>query len=302
MDLNNFKPLLAGTVTDLEALRFPMIASPKLDGIRCVVVNGKALSRNLKSIPNKFIRESLENYFQTPVRQDNKGNLFQTGYHVDGEIMLKSGDFNNVQSAVMSFDGEPDFEYVIFDTISNKPYNERSTVYTPGENIQWKYSSLQQKQVNNIEELMKLEDEWVKQGYEGIMLRDPNGRYKFGRSTEKEQILLKLKRFHDAEATVVGFEEKMLNNNEQVKDNLGRAKRSSAKAGLVPAGTLGALVVHDPLIDKTFTVGSGFDHATLQDIWDNRGKYELTTITYKYQELSKYGVPRFPTFKCFRLS
>lgn len=283
MELNNFKPLLAGTVTDLEALRFPMIASPKLDGIRCVVINGKALSRNLKPIPNKYIREKLE--AQT------------SGFHLDGEIMLaNNADFNSVQSAVMSFDGEPDFVYKVFDTISEDKFHSRSGITVNTSTIQ----RLHQEYVYSLEQLMKLEDKWVSEGYEGIMLRDPNGRYKFGRSTEKEQILLKLKRFHDAEAVIVGFEEKMLNNNEQVKDNLGHAKRSSAKAGLVPAGTLGALVVHDPLIDKTFTVGNGFDHGTLQDIWDNQGKYELTTITYKYQELSKYGVPRFPTFKCFR--
>ncbi len=284
MELTNFKPLLAGTVTDLGALRFPMIASPKLDGIRCVVINGKALSRNLKPIPNKFIREYLENFFKDST----------CGF--DGEIMLLGKDFNSVQSAVMSFDGKPDFIFRIFDRIYDAPYNVRlsfsllDTYIRPLECIT----------IESLNELIKLEDEYVKQGYEGIMLRDPNGRYKFGRSTEKEQILLKLKRFHDSEAVVVGFEEKMTNHNEQTKDNLGHAKRSSAKAGMVPAGTLGALVVHDPIIDKTFTVGSGFDHSTLQEIWDNQGKYELSTITYKYQELSKYGVPRFPTFKCFR--
>ena len=287
MELNNFKPLLAGTVTDLEALRFPMIASPKLDGIRCVVINGKALSRNLKPIPNKHIRKYLEDF----------ANMYDLSF--DGEIMIPGTDFNGVQSAVMSFDGEPRFNYVIFDTITEAPYHARGihkSLYHYPEEIK----VLKHTYVESVEELMNLEDKWVSEGYEGIMLRDPNGRYKFGRSTEKEQILLKLKRFHDAEATIVGFEEKMINHNEQVKDNLGHSKRSSAKAGMVPAGTLGALVVHDPLIDKTFTVGSGFDHATLQEIWDNQGKYELTTITYKYQELSKYGIPRFPTFKCFR--
>ncbi len=285
MDLTNFKPLLAGTVTDLEALRFPMIASPKLDGIRCVVINGKALSRNLKPIPNRFIRETLEQYFK------NEPN-------VDGEILISGKDFNDIQSAVMSFEGNPPFTYWIFDTIEDKPYKYRLE-YEKNTSIS---QMLDYTYIQNLDSLMAVEEVWVKAGYEGIMLRDPNGRYKFGRSTEKEQILLKLKRSHDAEATVVGFEEKMLNNNEQVKDNLGHSKRSSAKAGLIPGGTLGALVVYDKLIDKTFTVGSGFDHAMLQNIWDNKNEFMFTTITYKYQELSKYGVPRFPTFKAFRLN
>ena len=102
MDLTKFKPLLAGTVNDIEKLKFPLIASPILDGIRCVVVNGKALSRNLKPIPNKYIRERIEKYFSD-----------DTSLCVDGEIMVPGKDFNGVQSAVMSFDGEPEFKYIL---------------------------------------------------------------------------------------------------------------------------------------------------------------------------------------------
>lgn len=285
MDLKNFKPLLAGTVTDLEKLKFPLIASPKLDGIRCVMVNGKALTRNLKPIPNKYIREYLEYY----ITQDD----------IDGEIMIPGTDFNGVQSAVMSFDGEPDFEYQVFDSIIDEPYHRRI-------DFRYQYSfphvkSLKFMHVNNIEQLVALEDAWVKEGYEGIMLRDPNGKYKFGRSTENEGILLKLKRFHDAECFIVGFEEKMHNENAQEKDELGYSVRSSAKAGMMPAGTLGALHVIDNNSLSEFKIGSGFNDEQRKEIWDNKDSYLNKTVTYKYQEISKYGIPRFPVFKYFRL-
>ena len=42
-------------------------------------------------------------------------------------------------------------------------------------------------------------------GYEGLMLRDPNGIYKFGRSSVKENILLKVKEFMDDEAEIIAF-------------------------------------------------------------------------------------------------
>lgn len=282
MDLTKFKPLLAGTVNDITKLKFPLIASPKLDGIRCVVINGKALSRNLKPIPNKFIREYLERTVD--------GN-------VDGEIMIPGKDFNGVQSAVMSFEGEPNFVYMMFDTIEDKSYKTRiAPRFCMTDNIK----QLENKHVFNLDELIALEDKWVSEGYEGIMLRSPDGKYKFGRSTENEGILLKWKRFHDAEAVVVGFEEKMHNDNELGKDELGHAKRSSAKAGMIPANTLGALIVRMP-DGKEFKIGTGFNDIQRKDIWINSDIYIGDTITYKYQELSSYGIPRFPVFKCFRL-
>ena len=52
-----FKPMLAAPVTDIELLNYPVLASPKLDGIRCVVIDGVAYSRSLKPIPNEEIQK-----------------------------------------------------------------------------------------------------------------------------------------------------------------------------------------------------------------------------------------------------
>src|SRR5437899_138139 len=80
-------------------------------------------------------------------------------------------------------------------------------------------------------------------GFEGVMLRKPDGPYKFGRSTVREGYLMKVKRFTQEEAVVVGYEEQETNLNEATKDALGHTKRSSHKAGKRPAGVLGALRV-----------------------------------------------------------
>jgi len=61
--------------------------------------------------------------------------------------------------------------------------------------------------INSAEELDAFEAACLRDGFEGVMLRSPSGRYKFGRSTLKENLLLKLKRFEDAEAQIIGFEE-----------------------------------------------------------------------------------------------
>jgi DNA ligase 1 len=101
-------------------------------------------------------------------------------------------------------------------------------------------------------------------GGEGLMLRQPGSRYEAGRSAT----LLKAKRFHDAEAFVIGH-----------LPGTGRHK-----------GRLGALAVVLP--DGTeFAVGTGFSDAQRE-----QPPAIGSTITFRYQELTDRGVPRFPSF------
>src|SRR6266478_691865 len=55
-----FKPMLAGQVTDIKALKFPVLVSKKLDGVRCLVQDGILVSRTLKPIPNKFVQAKFK--------------------------------------------------------------------------------------------------------------------------------------------------------------------------------------------------------------------------------------------------
>ena len=48
------RPMLAAPTT-LEKVQFPCYVSPKLDGIRGLLYNGRTLSRSLKDIPNKHV-------------------------------------------------------------------------------------------------------------------------------------------------------------------------------------------------------------------------------------------------------
>jgi DNA ligase-1 len=101
-------------------------------------------------------------------------------------------------------------------------------------------------------------------GAEGLMLRRAGSRYEAGRSAT----LLKVKTFHDAEARVLKHDE-----------GAGRHQ-----------GRLGALLV-ELLNGTTFSVGTGFSDAER----DNPPPVG-SLITFRYQELSDAGVPRFPTY------
>jgi len=281
--VNKIKPMLAATVDDLSQVKFPCYVQPKLDGIRCLVIDGVAYSRKMKPIPNKYIQKMLKNV--------------TTLYPLDGELMLPEGDFNSVQSAVMSEDGEPNFIYFVFDMImQDKPFSERS-FFTTNEGF---FRTLPQSLIANVDSLKEYYLTCMTAGYEGIMIRSPEGLYKHGRSTLKEGYLLKYKEFKDSEAKIIGFNPKMHNGNVAEKDELGHTKRSHKKAGLIALDTLGALEVYDVGILKNFSVGSGFDDAMRKEIWDNQDKYFGGIITYTFQELSSKGVPRFPVFKGFR--
>ncbi len=101
-------------------------------------------------------------------------------------------------------------------------------------------------------------------GGEGLMLRRPGSSYEVGRSHS----LLKVKSFFDTEARVVGHQ-----------DGAGRHR-----------GRLGALLVE--LQDGTrFAVGSGLSDAEREE-----PPPVGSIITFRYQELSDGGVPRFPTY------
>lgn len=284
-------PLLAadgGKVT----LKFPVIASPKIDGIRCCMVNGEAMSRALKPIRNNHIRRELE-------RHASVLNW------LDGELTV--GDtFNASTSAIMSIDGRPDFRFHLFDRIqADVPFHERFKSIS-GLELPPFCKVLPHQPIHSQEKLDVYYEQILLEGLEGIMLRDPYGRYKCGRSTPKEGILIKLKPFEDSEARIVGFEELMHNENEAKINALGLSQRSTCKDGKVAGGTLGKFKVvgtqdgHYNGVEFAVGTGKGLTHALRQEIWDSPEKYIGKLIKFKYQKIGSIDKPRIPIFLGFR--
>lgn len=273
---------MLATKAEFDKIQYPVLATPKLDGIRCLMVDGVAMSRSMKPIPNQYVQEQLK------------------GLHgLDGELMV-NGDFNQVQSGIMKKAGEPDFTFHVFDSfVLGAGYEDRincldwddhpSTNLFEHDNIK----VLMPVTIRNEKELLVYLEDCLAKGYEGVMIRQPNSKYKFGRSTVKQGYLLKIKKFFDDEAELLEVIEANTNMNEQDYDELGYSKRSSCKENLVPAGTAGSLVVK--WNDKTFRVGfgPGFTDEKKQYIWDNRDDLLGELVKFSYQELSKDGIPRF---------
>lgn len=283
------QPMLACKLSG--AIQFPVRAAPKLDGVRAVTTTEGLVSRTLKLIRNQFIQNWVR-------------SVALIGF--DGELIVGSETAKDVMQAttsgVMSADGQPDFTYHIFDLISDEPFESRYEQLKRffAEHDTSRMKLVEQRLIANQAELDAYEIECLEQGYEGIIIRNPMGKYKHGRSTMKEGYLIKIKQFNDDEAIVIGYEEQMHNTNEDVRDALGHAKRSSAQAGLVGAGVLGALIVRDIKSGVEFGIGTGFTAAQRAELWHNR--LGLAGQIVKYSHFTK-GVkiaPRFPTFLGFR--
>ena len=140
----------------------------------------------------------------------------------------------------------------------------------------------------------------MSEGYEGAMVRSIDGPYKFGRATENEGYLLKIKRFVDSEAVVLNCYELMHNDNEAETNALGRTERSTKKEGMVGAGTLGGFNVRDLKSGVEFSIGSGFTADERSRFWERRGKLSGLVVKYKYFASGSKKRPRFPIFEGIR--
>jgi len=288
--INNIRPLLSCEVP-FDKIKFPIYVSTKFDGIRALVIDGVVYSRSLKPIRNKHVQKLFG-------KQEYNGF---DGELIVGDIYAKDV-FQKTTSGVMSTDGTPNVTYYVFDVFTNNTETYKERLYTLNDKLVLdqfpNVVATQQWYIKTEEELTKLLSKEKVKGGEGLIGRNPDGVYKYGRSTPKEQLSIKFKFFQQEDFEVVGFNERMHNTNEQKRDELGYAERSSAKDGLVPTNTLGSLVLKYG--DDTFNCGTGFSDALRYEIWSNQDKYLGKLASIRYMSVGAKDKPRCPSFVWFR--
>lgn len=312
-----FEPMLAGTPKVDTDIRFPVLASPKLDGVRGVCKDGALLSRSLKKIPNRWVQSLMSMPELTGL---------------DGELTVGPANAPNVMQAttsiVMSSSKPEQFQFHVFDKWDAMPYSFEERLERAGDLVERAKATwlslavalrlegapawivecplvmVQHELIRDMADLNAYEAKQLALGYEGIMVRDPAGAYKHGRSTVKEGGLLKLKRFTDGEAVIVGFEEEMENLNEKTVNEKGRSKRSSHAENKRGKGTLGAFIVEadgkQPATAVQFNIGTGMDHALRAHVWANRDKFMRQIVKFKHFDHGAVDAPRHPVFLGFR--
>lgn len=290
----SFKPMLA-VAADFAKIKYPVYASPKLDGIRVCIVDGVAKTRTLKDVPNKHVAEMLSQFAFNGL---------------DGELIVgpptSKTCYTDTVSNVMAYDKIPEFTYYVFDihNIAGGYASRGGVLEATYDQYLQKFSFiklLESVRIDHEEALLAYETHCVAAGYEGIIVRaNLDAHYKFGRSTVNEGSLLKVKRFEDSEAEIIGFEEEMFNGNEAQTNELGRTKRSTAREGLTGKGTLGAFLVRDVLSGVGFSIGTGLTAADRADFWARRDQLLGSLIKYKFFPVGVKVAPRHPVYLGFR--
>ena len=261
--------MLASNFSVLDEISYPVLVTPKIDGIRCLVLNlngiKQVVSRSLKPIRNTFVREWI---------------LQHVPAGVDGELVIKGGDFHAANSAIMTESGQPDFEFLPFDRMdpdggSDIPYIERIKMLPDLQSN--RVRPLVPLEVSCFEELQDYYQQCLESGYEGIMIRKPQGRYDCGRSEN----LLKMKEKSDAEAVI-----------EEVIETEG---------DFFQLGTMESFRV-SLLNDRSqlFQIGTGFTHEMRKSFWNQKNELKGRILRFTYQRQGMKSAPRFPVFAGFR--
>lgn len=306
------RPLLAETVEldHLDQLTYPLCASFKFDGIRALLTRETAWSRSGRPLPNAALQAFVHHNWdfldgvdcEVMVRNDSSGYL----PFYDVPESRTHTRIRGVQSWIMAQSGEPDFELFCIDLFDVAlPFADRYAY------LQDRLNNFDHKRVTLVEQELLYNSSNVEvfatraaaAGHEGVMLRAPNTHYKQGRSTLREQTLLKLKPFRDAEAKVIGFKQRMINTNPSLVSPLGFTEHSTCAEGLQPVNMLGALVCFCPLFSETFEIGTGYSDAQAEAFWLKRDEILAAqlVVNFKYQAHgSTASRPRSPVFQGFR--
>ena len=311
----NRKPLLAATIESPDAMnliRFPVYVSPKIDGVRGLT-DDKGVPYTRKGEPflnpdfnDAMAQSKLKHYdFEIGIGRPNHNKQFFT----------QTSGWLRSESYGVPIPADHQVTLYVFDrVVPDMSFDERwQKNKQPAEGV-YKYKTkggiipiviqwVPQVLVHTVEELQEWEERFYDAGWEGIMIRGALSKpYKNGRATLNSQELMKYKRFKEDEGVIIGFEEQETNTNEKTLDAFGRSKRSSSKAGKVPNGLAGKLIVSTPRFTKPVKIGTGIGltKELRKHMWENQDQYIGRTITFWHQMGSDYEKARFPSFKGFR--
>lgn len=316
---DKFRAMLAIDIKDeLGNIKYPKYASTKLDGIR-VHLHPKLgiIGRSQKPIKSSHLQKKFNNALEYCKHNE---------IIIDGELYCHGLTFQEISRAVMTEDFEDEktskkimkelnleaAEYELYwrglidninvhmfeiiSTVNEKVelFKERVVIMNQiGEDLGF-VISVEQTEVNSKEEVEELFEKRLDEGYEGLILRDPESPYKFGRSTIKEEYMLKVKPFEDFDAVVVDVTERFINTNISFKNELGNSIKRNTLDAKESTGVAAAFVVKYE--DHELKVSLNGSEDFRKEIWHNKESYIGKMVTYKGMLIGSKNVPRHPTF------
>jgi DNA ligase-1 len=265
---------------------FPAFIQKKYDGLRCIsyLKNDKVILESRKGIEFEnftLLREQLYELFKTK----------PSNFYLDGELYSEVVEFQTISGLIRLSEKKatPEeikeinkIEYYIYDCID---LNDLSLGYSKRYEILKDITKKTKNQKNSLiklvdtievdklEDVKKYHDQFVEEGYEGLMVRDKNGPYEI---QKRSKYLQKYKEFMEEEFKIIGFHE--------------------------GSGDEKGAVVWDCITSdgKAFAVRPKGTFETRQQLYDNGDKYIGKLLTVIFMELTPDGIPRILTGKDIR--
>jgi DNA ligase-1 len=278
-----FTPMLAKKViitgNNIKGMKFPLCVQPKLDGFRCTCKfidgNIELLSRN--NLPYKGLPTLKKKLFKLYEKLNEK-----TSITFDGELYIPDIPFENLSGLIKRAQNHNEYdikniEFRVFDCVFfnniNMKFKDRTSflksTISNYSNIKYVKTEL----IHNLDEFKIYFALFTEEGYEGIMVRNPNSPYEI---SKRSSYLQKYKEFDDDEFEIISFQE---GNGVDEKTVIWKCK------------TLGG---------EEFSVRPKGNLLHRRNLFTNAKKSIGKMLTVKYQELSELGVPRFPVGKDIR--
>lgn len=293
------------------------LASPKLDGIRCIFYAGEMLSRSLKPIKNKQLNE----------RFDFLKQLSNRGFTFDGEIYSSELEFNDISAYCRTENLEDvsscskcrkdlpeSLKFYCFDMLHtnkmheifcdrcNSIYNiERDISGTILGNDKKYFVRVPQYTLSSEEELNTIFKQCINNKCDGVILKASDSVYKFGRATVKEATMFKVKPYETFDSIVVGYELGTVVKQGVTKtiNELGNSVTSRKKGDRETIESLSALHVNHKGKDLKVSLSS-LTEIEREELYKIRETLIGGYIEYKGLSVGAKDLPRHPVFIRFR--
>ena len=268
----SFRPMLAKSFDKEKNKNYPYACQPKLDGVRCIAYREgdtiKLETRTGKQISLlNHIKETLKK-FNIPENIKLDGELGSFGINPKLTFQQATGIINSKTENPE----EENIEYHLYDVYDTENaetiFKNRWTLLNKvikSPDIPIQITELIQ--VNNLDELEKAHEEYVKHGYEGLIIRSIDGVYE---PDHRSSSLLKYKSFLDSEFIITNY-----------KEGKGNDKNTIIFTCKTTDG-------------KTFEVRPKGTREHRSEMFKIADKYIGKMMTVKYFELTNDGIPRFP--------
>jgi len=293
---------------------YPMMASVKFDGFRCVVSRAGFHSSSVKPQANIMLPHHFRELSEVCI---NERVVF------DGELYSPSMTFNELSGRLRRrADSLPaDLKFHCFDSVAEQGWVRYSCRESADK--RWdRYAALlsgvdnavviPQRLVQTAVEAEAMFKDMIAAGEEGIMLRRPNSPYKHGRATLDEGYLYKFKEWVTTDAKIVGFKRgtrmsKEYERSRRTRDVVGDMERTTAKSTRVETDEIGSFQVeiidgqHYPMGTKCYvTLAKGFYPKEPVPRWKDRDKWLYRHVEIRFQKHGSKDKPRMGAIKRWR--